>query len=384
MKGDALIEPIIDPEFHGLIPPLTPEEYEELAADIAERGLRHALTTWEGHDILLDGHNRLDICRKAGIEWRTKAEPFDSRDAAKEWIIRNQFARRNLAPFQRLELSDKLRPILERRARERQRCGPGGLLLQNSGKAVHVDSELAKASGLSRDTIAKGRVLIERAPEPLKRELRAGHVSIHSAFQQITHGEREMKREARRKYNERKIEEVNDPLVAGATFACLAMDPPWRYEAAYMGRSRPDYKTMSLDEIAALPIRKLADPDAHLYLWTTNAFLPKAFPLIEEWGFKYVTCLTWCKPSIGMGAYFRNSSEHVLFAVRGSLPILAKDIGTWFAGQAEHRHSSKPDAFYHMAERATPGPRLDMFGRKKRKGWTLWGEDGFKRDADGD
>jgi N6-adenosine-specific RNA methylase IME4 len=101
--------------------------------------------------------------------------------------------------------------------------------------------------------------------------------------------------------------------------------------------------------------------------------LPKGFALLERWGFRCVTKLTWCKPHFGMGNYFRGSTEDVLFGVKGSLPLLRHDVGTWFAADRDREHSAKPEEFYRLVETCSPGPWLEMFARRPRKGWVSWG-----------
>lgn len=116
--------------------------------------------------------------------------------------------------------------------------------------------------------------------------------------------------------------------------------------------------------------------DAHLYVWVTNPLLPQALPLIEAWGFRYVTLLTWRKlGTLGLGFYFRGDTEHVIFAVRGRAPI-APDIRArnWFAAR-KTGHSIKPDLFYEMVERVSPGPYLELFARRRRYGWDVWGNE---------
>lgn len=156
----------------------------------------------------------------------------------------------------------------------------------------------------------------------------------------------------------------------------LVIDPPWDWgdegDDDQKGRARPDYQSMSFAEVKELPVVKHVLPNSHLYLWITNRSLPKGFELIEHWGFRYVTCLTWCKPSFGMGNYFRGQTEHVLFGVRGSLPLKRRDIGTTFHGKrGKLGHSAKPTEFYELVEVASPGPWFDWFGRTERKGWFL-------------
>ena len=156
------------------------------------------------------------------------------------------------------------------------------------------------------------------------------------------------------------------------------IDPPWDWgdegDVDQLGRARPTYGTMTFDELLALPVGERADVDCHLYLWITNRSLPKGFALMERWGFRYITALTWCKPSIGMGNYFRGSTEHVLFGVRGSQQLKRKDVGTWFAApRGPNGHSSKPGEFYPLVESCSPGPYLEMFARSERAGWLSWG-----------
>lgn len=156
-------------------------------------------------------------------------------------------------------------------------------------------------------------------------------------------------------------------------FATIVIDPPWRYEnVATRGAAEDHYPTMSLGELEELEIP--AADNAHLYLWVTNAFLSNGFDLLVSWGFEYKTCLTWCKPSIGLGNYFRNNTEHVLFGVRGRAPTLRNDIGTWFEAK-KTRHSAKPESFYDLVEACSTGPYLEMFARRRRFGWHVWGDE---------
>lgn len=186
---------------------------------------------------------------------------------------------------------------------------------------------------------------------------------------------KEQKREERREEN-RALVETAAPIEV-MTFPTIVLDPPWDWgdegDADQLGRARPVYDTMPLAEIRALPVADLAEPNAHIYLWITNRSLPKGFDLLDAWGFRYITTLTWCKPSIGMGNYYRGSTEQVLFGVRGSLSLLRRDVGTWFAAPRGNRHSAKPDTFYQIVETCSPGPWLEMFARSQRPGWQAWG-----------
>ena len=187
---------------------------------------------------------------------------------------------------------------------------------------------------------------------------------------------KEQEREAKREGNRSLVAGTAQPD-ATTRYATIVLDPPWDWgdegDQDQLGRSRPTYGTMPIDQVAGIAVPDLAAQDAHIYLWITNRSLPKGFALLEGWGFRYVTMLTWVKPSIGMGNYFRGSTEQVLFGVRGSLGLLRRDVGTWFTAPRPDRHSAKPDAFYGLVETCSPGPWLELFARRERPGWAHWG-----------
>lgn len=177
------------------------------------------------------------------------------------------------------------------------------------------------------------------------------------------------------------------PVIATApdlppdTFRTIVADPPWPYgNTATRGSAEDHYPTMSMDELAALDVAGLADDSAHLYLWVTNGFLREGFDLIDAWGFVYKACLTWVKPQMGLGNYFRGATEHVLFAVRGRLPTLSRSTVNWFEAR-RGRHSAKPDTFYDLVETSSPGPYLELFARRQRLGWSSWGNEALEHVA---
>lgn len=191
---------------------------------------------------------------------------------------------------------------------------------------------------------------------------------------------KDREREAKRKAAAKQIAKAAtiEQALQAAKFTTICIDPPWDWsdegDKSQLGRGNTVYGGMTIDQLLAMPIGDYADSDAHLYLWITNRSLPKGFQLLTKWGFRYVTCLTWCKPSFGMGNYFRGASEQILFGVRGQLSLNRKDVGTWFeAPRGPDGHSSKPTAFYELVESCSPGPYLDVFSRRERDGWTCWG-----------
>ena len=169
-------------------------------------------------------------------------------------------------------------------------------------------------------------------------------------------------------------------------YRTVVVDPPWQYRdklGSFNNSAKgaaSQYGVEEVGRIANLPLGEWAESDAHLYLWTTNAFMKQAHWLMEMWNFDQKTILTWVKRQpdnsnwLGMGHYFRNQTEHVLFGVRGRMKLKRADVGTLFYGQ-RGRHSEKPHAFYDMVESVSPGPYLDVFARKLRFNWDAWGDE---------
>ena len=190
-------EIIVDPELAAIIPPLTDEERKALETSLRAEGCRDALVLWKGHDTLLDGHNRLTICRRHGIEHRTIEVAVPDRAAAKVWIIKNQFARRNLTPYQRAELALQLEPAIAEQAKERQRASGGAVVEKSTEPPIKTRVEVAKVAGVSENTIAKAKVIAEEADEPTKAALRRGQTTIHKEFKKIKEAKAEERGDAK-------------------------------------------------------------------------------------------------------------------------------------------------------------------------------------------
>ncbi|MFD4993961.1 MT-A70 family methyltransferase [Cellulosimicrobium cellulans] len=183
------------------------------------------------------------------------------------------------------------------------------------------------------------------------------------------------------------------PEVAGG-FKTILADPPWRF-ANRTGKVAPEhrrldrYSTLSLDDICALPVSERAAKNAHLYLWVPNALLPDGLRVMEAWGFRYVSNVVWAKrrkdggpDGRGVGFYFRNVTELILFGVRGSMRTEAPARSMVNMIESRKReHSRKPDEQYPMIEAASPGPYLEMFARQARAGWHAWGDESAPDDA---
>lgn len=173
----------------------------------------------------------------------------------------------------------------------------------------------------------------------------------------------------------------------GCRFGSILVDPPWRFtnrtgKVAPEHRRLSRYGTMSTVGIAALPVAECAAEVAHLYLWVPNAMLPEGLQVMQAWGFAYKSNIVWHKirkdggsDGRGVGFYFRNVTELILFGVRG------KNARTLQAGRRQvnmiqtrkREHSRKPDEIYPIIEACSPGPRLELFARGSRPGWMTWG-----------
>lgn len=177
------------------------------------------------------------------------------------------------------------------------------------------------------------------------------------------------------------------PAVEGG-FACIYADPPWQFQNR-TGKVAPEhrrldrYSTMTLDTIKALPVSDVAAKNSHLYLWVPNALLPEGIAVMEAWGYRYVSNIIWAKrrkdggpDGRGVGFYFRNVTEILLFGVRGSMRTLPPGRSQVNMLETRKReHSRKPDEMYDLVEACSPGPRLEMFARHARPGWSLFGDE---------
>ena len=386
---------VIDEELQGLLPALASDERQKLEELIAEHGgARDPLVVWpsKGKMTLVDGHNRYEICTRLGLPFDVTEKKFASKAEARIWMRANQGGRRNLTPAWRIEIelankADLLSIGRAKKVEEGKKTGRGKRKVVSPSdttfsEPVDTRKEIAKAAKTSVGQVAMAEQVREKRPD-LWEQAKAGDIGISTAYRQVNREMKEAAREARREENRKKIAAVPEPeqaaAVADAKFATIVIDPPWDWgdegDQDQLGRARPDYSTMTIEQLENLGVGGLADEDCHIYLWITNRSLPKGFRLLEAWGFRYITALTWVKPHFGMGNYFRGQTEHVLFGVRGSQPLKRKDVGTAFmAERGAGGHSSKPASFLELVESCSPGPYIEMFSRSNRQGWVTWGE----------
>lgn len=370
----------IDPEFSNIIPPLTTEEYTALENSIRNEGCRDALVVW--NDILIDGHNRYNICQRYEIKFKTIAKNFADRDEAKIWIITNQLARRNLPVFVSIELALQLKPLIEKKAKENLSQGGGDRKSeeyksgsQNSAKAIaSIDTreEVAKIAGTSHDTVTKAEKIIDKAPEEVKKKLRNSETSINAEYKKIRKDEKKAK--------EKEMKAQIEMIIPSGKYHTIVIDPPWPIQKVIRdvrpNQYEMDYPTMTLEEINSFDVPSLALDNCHLFCWTTEKFLPETFKIIEAWGFRYIFTMVWHKNGgfqpFGLPQY---NCEFIIYGRKGSIDFVdTKNFNTCFNGE-RREHSRKPDKFYDLIKRVTQEPRIDIFSREQREGFSQYGNE---------
>ena len=177
-------------------------------------------------------------------------------------------------------------------------------------------------------------------------------------------------------------------------YKTIVADPPWKYGTWGKASDSPlarkkfpngqwekdfdiPYETMSVEEIKALNVAGLADENCELYLWTTQKYLPDAFEVLKAWGFKYCQTLTWCKTprGTGQGGVYCPTTEFLILGRKGKMPKVKRIDTTWWNVKRTANHSKKPEFFQDLIETVSDSPQLEMFARRKRKNWDVWGNE---------
>jgi 16S rRNA G966 N2-methylase RsmD len=233
----------INPELKSLIPPLTAEEFKQLETNVLAEGIREPIITWQG--TIVDGHNRYELAQMYDLPFKVKEMAFASMDYCKEWMIRNQFGRRNLSNYQRSVLALELKKVFSEKAKEKEL--ERKTTFQKSEKSnlepVNTAKEIAKVANVSHDTIAKVEVIEAKASEDVKAKLSTGEVSINQVYQDIRKEEKKEKKENERillaeigakkeieiDFRLGDFEEVFADLEDGSV-DCIITDPPYPHE----------------------------------------------------------------------------------------------------------------------------------------------------------
>jgi N6-adenosine-specific RNA methylase IME4 len=356
----------IKSEYLGAVPRPTPQEYAALEADMLEKGYAHTPIYVNKNGIILDGHTRYKVCVAYDLWFSVIVKAFSTELEEFLFVIGCNLNRRQLTPFQRVELCLKSKSIIAEMAKQKQVEAGRGCFSRNQEKLepVHTDEILAKRAGVSKDTLYKAERILEEGSADEIVEARSGVRLINRVYNKVKR--RLVLEEAHR---------LGTPEMPMGLFDVIYADPPWRfsYGGSERGKAENHYATMSIDEICKLAV-PVAE-DAVLFLWVPNALLPDGFRVLEAWGFRYVSNFAWVKDRVGLGFYLRNQHELLLMGKRGDVPPPMD--GCRFPSVIEGargRHSAKPLCVYGMVENMYPGRRyLELFSRIKRDGWTMWG-----------
>ena len=356
-------------QFHEVVeifPQMSDAELDELAGDILKHGQREPIRTHQG--TIIDGRNRYLACKRAGIE--PEYAEWSGGGSLLEFVISLNLHRRHLTVGQKAMIADDIKPKLAAEAEKRMLAGKKLDPTPNSaeGSTGEARDKAGELFGIGHTAVDQAGKLKAEAPD-LADDVRAGKTTLHKADNEL-----------KKRKNRARLEDitVQEAKAAEGVFDVIVIDPPWPMtkidREVAPNQVDFDYPTMSIDELKAFSVP--AADDCHVWLWTTQRFLPAALVLLGDWGLKYVCTFVWHKPG-GFQAWNlpQYNCEFVLYARRGAPQFLdTKAFNTCFDAP-RGKHSEKPEAFYDVVRRVTGGRRLDMFNRRLIDGFTGWGKE---------
>jgi DNA modification methylase len=313
----------IKEEFKKLIPPLTADEYSQLEANCISDGIRDAILTWNG--FIIDGHNRYEISQKHNLKFNTEEKYFENENDVKEWMILNQFGRRNLSNYQRSVLALELEDVFKEKAKKKQEIGINQYSLPQKSAEPSNKTEnetrykIGKVAKVSHDTIAKVKTIQQKAAPKVKAKLETGEVSINQAYQEIKKEEKKKNFEEQKKAFNQEIKpaNLNQQIIFGDSvtelqkleknkFDLLLTDPPygmdfksgWNKKDKIENDKLQETKKILFDVLEnSIPLLK---DDAHFYIFGNIDYLPEIITIIENF-LTIKNILIWDRQVIGMG-----------------------------------------------------------------------------------
>lgn len=335
--------------------------------------------------VLVDGHNRYEICTRLGLPFEVVQVVFADREAAALWIEENQVGRRNLSDDQRSVIADSIRERRSKAARQVQAAEVG----KKGGrgrKQTHEDNVASRVSddgktGRTRAAVAEELKVPERKlravaevkktaeGKELLKQVRKGQITLAEARRQVKKSEIVAKLED---VSAREAKEL------AGEYDVIVIDPPWPMEKIERDVTPEqvafEYPTMQEDELAAMQLP--AADDCHVWVWTTHKFLPMCLRLLDVWGLKYVCTFVWHKPGgfqpFGLPQY---NCEFAVYARRGTPQFIDTKAFPVCFDAPRGKHSEKPEAFYDVVRRVTAGRRIDIFNRRQIDGFDVWGKE---------
>ena len=359
-----------NPAYDALIPRPTSHDENSLEESIKKHGQLFPIVVTRdpmtNKTYIIDGHTRYRILKKLQLEPKFEYRVFPSLLHEIEFIININLSRRHLTDYQKVELSQPLLQVESKLAAERQKKGTLATKV-TKGKSA---AKIAKKIGMNPRKYEKILYVIKNGDETLKASVAAGKTKPSYAYNRL-------------KKIEKSVKPSSFPPDKGQV---ILIDPPWKYDN--QTANGPNYYTLSTPEIVSFQDkdgRKITDvfaTDAVVYLWATGPKLEEAFELLNAWGLKYTTTMTWVKIrnekiKFLNGYRVKGAAEYLLVATKGNPEIpLQENIppGVVFAESERDSHSSKPDIFYEITEKAHPNQnKIELFARQRRKGWNAFG-----------
>lgn len=348
-----------------IFPLLSNHELKALAEDIKTNGLREPVVTYEGK--ILDGRNRYRACKLVSVEPQFKAFTGDSPCS---FVISLNLKRRHLTPSQGATSVVDAEPWLDSERKKRMSAGGNKKEVGRQKIDMPLRDDFASSFGTNRQYVSDAKEIKQKAPEKFEK-IRTGEKTI-----------REVKREIRREEHKQRVKAAQlkaskSPAPTNEPPGLVLADPPWCYEHC----EAPDrevenhYNTATLDEIFKHSPKTLSD--CILLLWATAPKLDEALQVMKAWGFTYRSCTVWDKATIGMGYWFRIQHELLLVGIKGKPGCTPESERISSIIQSPRgKHSQKPECVYEWIERAFPLiPKLEMYCRSPRKGWSVWGNE---------
>jgi len=366
----------------SIFPRMNEDDLASLEADIRKRGLLEAIWLYEGK--ILDGRHRYAACCAGGVE--PQFREYEGDDAV-GFVVSLNLKRRHLNESQRQMVAANITTLSRG---DNQHTPNGGTSQAQAAKLLNTSER-----GVQRAAVVKREGAIE-----LVAAVQSGKVSVSAAadvatlpkrVQQeiVAKGEREILQAAKairaeksevRRAEIAAIKAANPIEIPSGKYSCIVIDPPWEMQKIERD-VRPnqvgfDYPTMSEEELSNFNLAGMAADDCHLFCWTTHKHLPLALRLVEKWGFRYVCTLVWHKSGgfqpIGLPQY---NCEFVLYARRGTPEFVDTKAFPCCFEAPRREHSRKPDEFYSTVLRVTQAPRIDVFSREHRNGFSQFGNE---------
>lgn len=358
-------------EFHPAVfrfPEMDAESFAGLKADIAENGVLQPVVLFDGR--VIDGRHRWKACQELGRECPTTDFEGSEADALR-FVVSSNLHRRHLTASQKACVAVELLEPFAAEAKERQgtRTDIVAKMPQCSGEKAR--NQAAEVVGVSPRYVQDAKKLKTESPDVFEQVSR-GELTLPQAITSVRHSEKVAE------LRKLEVEEIEKPT---GVFDVIVIDPPWAMQKIERevapNQTAFDYPTMSQEELLHLEIP--AADNCHVWLWTTQKFLPDALELLWAWKLKYVCTFVWHKPG-GFQPFSlpQYNCEFAIYATKGS-PVFVETKAFFTCFNAPRgKHSEKPEEFYDVVRRVTAGRRLDMFNRRKIEGFTGWGKEAAK------